>query len=195
MVALDKKIYSVPRTVPGIVSISACNLFVRPQSSRTQIHRSLNFFLSLFAGPSMKHLEFCPSDLHLYQILTPFNAERSKEWGGKLRMKNELVLKCSLSKGYFDAPGTLAAPLGISKNPADGTLPMVTIVSAAVEHARILPTSQVRQVEPGLLDCARKCLDLVEGDGYLCHAGDHLSLTLCFSKPEVSTHYASLCTA
>uniref|UniRef100_A0A7S3VNQ7 Guanylate cyclase domain-containing protein n=2 Tax=Dunaliella tertiolecta TaxID=3047 RepID=A0A7S3VNQ7_DUNTE len=155
--------------------------YVKPEEQEVEVPHT-----SSGDGPSLRHLRPSPSDLHLFQILTPFNAECSKEWGGMLRMKNELVLKDSLSKGYFDAPGTLTAPLGISKNPADATLPTVTIVYAAVEHARILPTRDIKQVEPGLLTCARKCLDLVDGDGYLCHVADNLKLMLCFSKPQAA---------
>eukprot|EP00983_Pelagomonas_calceolata_P082855 1156032-Pelagomonas_calceolata.AAC.1 len=57
--------------------------------------------------------------------------------------------------------GTLAAPLGISKSPADESLPLVTTVFASVEQARVLSSKDMRQVERGLLACASKCLDQV----------------------------------
>eukprot|EP00967_Tisochrysis_lutea_P099292 scaffold147384_cov20-Tisochrysis_lutea.AAC.1 len=47
-----------------------------------------------------------PEELHLYQVLSAAGAERAKGWGSNLRLKSRLSLKDSLSKGYFDAPGT-----------------------------------------------------------------------------------------
>eukprot|EP00200_Dunaliella_tertiolecta_P016199 CAMPEP_0202420912 /NCGR_PEP_ID=MMETSP1128-20130828/50064_1 /ASSEMBLY_ACC=CAM_ASM_000463 /TAXON_ID=3047 /ORGANISM="Dunaliella tertiolecta, Strain CCMP1320" /LENGTH=971 /DNA_ID=CAMNT_0049028911 /DNA_START=73 /DNA_END=2985 /DNA_ORIENTATION=- len=123
-----------------------------------------------------------PHELHLYQVLSAAGAERAKAWGSTLRLKDALPLKDSLSKGYFDAPGTLAAPLGMSKRPADASLPLVTTVFATVEHARVLSSREMRQVERGLLASARTCLDQVQGDGYLCRVFGNLKLMLCFSK-------------
>ncbi|KAF5828609.1 hypothetical protein DUNSADRAFT_17322 [Dunaliella salina] len=99
-----------------------------------------------------------PGDLHLYQVLPADGAERAKLWGSILRLK--VPVKDSLSKGYFDAPGTLDAPLGNSKGSAKASLPLVTTVFASVEPARFLSSKETRQVERGLLACARNCLDL-----------------------------------
>eukprot|EP00200_Dunaliella_tertiolecta_P006484 CAMPEP_0202342542 /NCGR_PEP_ID=MMETSP1126-20121109/3063_1 /ASSEMBLY_ACC=CAM_ASM_000457 /TAXON_ID=3047 /ORGANISM="Dunaliella tertiolecta, Strain CCMP1320" /LENGTH=1296 /DNA_ID=CAMNT_0048933515 /DNA_START=311 /DNA_END=4201 /DNA_ORIENTATION=- len=116
-----------------------------------------------------------PNELRLYQVLPPSHAECAKVWGSRLRLRKELSLKDPLSKGYFEAPGTLAAPLGICKSPADASLPLVTTVFASVEQARVFSSKDMRQVERCLLACASKCLDQVQGDGYLC-----------FSKPEAA---------
>ncbi|KAF5828611.1 hypothetical protein DUNSADRAFT_17324 [Dunaliella salina] len=153
--------------------------------ARNSAHKPLARMSKLSSFGS-SHKQSALTEMHLYQILDPVNAENSKAWGSNLRLRNEMRLKSSLAKGYFDAPGTLTAPLGVAKNSDDITLPLVTTVFASVEHSKLLSSKEVRQVERGLLQSARSCLDQVQGDGYLCRVFGNLKLMLCFSKPEAA---------
>eukprot|EP00775_Hariotina_reticulata_P010840 gene10840-10996_t len=150
--------------------------------------------LAVAAAMSPKGSVISEPSLHLYSVLAQPLHARAKAWKGRLNFKTSAQ---TVAKGFFEAPGTAAADLGMLPllEVERPLLAPVTVVFAAVDKGKLLVQTKqdVAAVVHRTLAKLMQALLLCMQDGYLCREQEAvLKYMVAFRDPARAVEWCLL---